>query len=238
MDPAPPGYHILNTEHLNQIRAWMDTDPSKFIVTKYGRMIHAEDIQQFQKGRYANIKLQHKMVKILNFYMNLLVDPKHRNENGKLCAAGSQFYDYLFKGSVDEATLSIDSLHILKCDKVFITVAHNNRCKLAVIYPDEREIICYDPHSIDNEILLHKLEDYIKTDFQKRHVTEFDMSKWRMSCATNIPNQLNDHESGIFVCAYAESLSRNQRNFMFTHKHIENFRNRIAYEIGTGKMLD
>lgn len=236
MDPVPHGYPILKVDHLHEIRECMATDRNDFIATHEGRIVYGCDIHQFQSAA-LNVDPQQLFIgsKNIDFYMGLLAD--QRNKNGTLYAVGTGFYESLCKGNYDDTNKSIRNVRLLQFNKVFIPVEHNNRWKLAVIYPNQREIVCYDSTGEDNERLLTQLKEYIKTDSIKRY-REFDMSKWQMYSATDVPEQIKEHDSGVFVCACAESLARNQRNLMFTHEHMAYFRNRIAYEIATKYLLD
>lgn len=54
--------------------------------------------------------------------------------------------------------------------------------------------------------------------------------------AKDIPRQNNDYDCGVFICMYAEFISRN-RQFTFTQDDMEYFRKKMIHEICTGTLL-
>ena len=57
-----------------------------------------------------------------------------------------------------------------------------------------------------------------------------------LSIEKDIPKQTNGYDCGIFVCEYAEKLSRKE-NFNFTQKDTDFIRERIKTEIMLGTLI-
>lgn len=224
---VPRGYSILSKDVLDKLSEWSNLNPSKLISTTNGFAIYAQQIHQFQISPPVDNSV-HTL--FINLWLELLV-AHHRDET--LCIMGAHYY---------EQSLDYDGKKpILHYEKVFIPIYLNTHWVLAVVFRSQREIVCYDPLNVTghtNKMLLDKLENLIKSDVKKRHGVEFDMSKWKMYSAANIPLQTQGNDSDVFVCAYAEALARNQRDFTFAEADLPYFRKRITYEIGTGQMLD
>jgi len=54
-----------------------------------------------------------------------------------------------------------------------------------------------------------------------------------------LPTQGNAHDCGVFVCSYAESITRGKfRKFSFEQSDIKSFRRKICFELGDGRILD
>lgn len=238
----PPGYPRLSVESLNQIREWMNTVPSQLIINQFGRIIYGRDIRRLRIGTLG-VNPQGLWLddQIINQYFDLLIDCTRHNEHSMMHAIESHFWSLLRGCGYERAKQIAGNVDIFQCDKVFIPIHLNgNHWGLAVIQPHHREITYYDSMgqtSDGGEDVVIKLEEYIKYDSMIQHKTELDTSQWRKINVTNIPKQTNSHDCGVFVCAYAEAIARNQHNFTFTQQHMQYFRNRIAYEIGTGQML-
>jgi sentrin-specific protease 1 len=61
---------------------------------------------------------------------------------------------------------------------------------------------------------------------------KFESNKY----SKGIPQQKNGYDCGVFVCMFAEYLSRNE-SFDFDQKHMDYFRRKITYEIVHNKLL-
>lgn len=231
------GYPRLTDEILEQIRIWVNTELNKSICSRYGRVIYGEDVQKLLCSPHA----QH-IVKSIDYYVDLIIEKTNRNGDVKVRVMPSQFWENLCDDGYDSACKvagRADIEDILQLEKVLIVIKSERGFSLAVIYPELLKIKYYDPlnQNVESMDVLNKLEQYIVDDCRIKHGLKFDMTRWVMKNVKNIPEQMNDHDSGVFVCACAESIARTGRDFFCTREELPYFRHKIAYEICTGQML-
>ncbi|XP_026806309.1 sentrin-specific protease-like [Rhopalosiphum maidis] len=67
--------------------------------------------------------------------------------------------------------------------------------------------------------------------------TPLNSKEWSFINVTNIPIQKNSYDCGVFLCTYAEYLARDAV-FNFSQEHMVSFRQLIAYELTTKKLVD
>lgn len=224
---VPSGYPVLNNEVLNKLSAWRNINPIELVSTKYGRVIYGQDIQQFQMPVIGP-----GQTLIIAQWLRLVV--AHHGAS-TMCTVGAHSFENLCDYSYNVQK------PILKNHKVFLALYLDNRWVLAVIYPIQMKIVYYDPLNVTgdtNNMLLEHLANFVKAGLKKETKKEIDMSEWVMDSATDIPLQTKGNDSDVFVCAYAESLARNQRQFTFTESDMAYFRKRVCYSVGTGQILD
>lgn len=59
-----------------------------------------------------------------------------------------------------------------------------------------------------------------------------DIKRWRTHNASRTaPQQENGYDCGVFLCTYAECISRDELNFSFSQVHMPYFRQKISYEL-------
>jgi len=59
---------------------------------------------------------------------------------------------------------------------------------------------------------------------------DIDLSKWQDYTPHDIPHQQNGYDCGVFMCAYAECVSRDDA-FFFSQRDMEVIRKRMCLEI-------
>lgn len=228
----------------------MSADPDQVIASKFGRLIYGRDIHSLRYICPVSdpiFEFQQLWIndQIVNHYMDLLVSHSQTAQyTERVHAMDSHFWSMLNTSGYSRAKGVAGHADILQFDILLIPVHHLNTSHwcLAVIYPRNREIKYFDSlggSSADGDSVLIKLEDYIKSVCLEQHGLEIDMSRWIKETVQSIPMQRNGFDCGVFVCAYAHSIVRNNdHNFNFAQEHMPYFRHKIAYEIGTGQILD
>lgn len=63
----------------------------------------------------------------------------------------------------------------------------------------------------------------------------FDPAEWSMP-QCDVPQQTNQDDCGVFLCKFADFLSRGWQSFTFEQKHMNYFRSRIAHELIMGRV--
>ncbi|CDF37848.1 unnamed protein product [Chondrus crispus] len=58
----------------------------------------------------------------------------------------------------------------------------------------------------------------------------FSPNNWTMP-PRDVPRQLNSDDCGVFLCKFADFISRGWQEFTFSQQHMNYFRSRIAHEL-------
>ena len=80
------------------------------------------------------------------------------------------------------------------------------------------------------------IASYLESEHLDKKGSKWDLGKWSQITAQNIPQQNNGWDCGMFVCKYAEYLSR-RAEFTFKQYNMPYFRRRMVYEISRNKIL-
>jgi sentrin-specific protease 1 len=115
-------------------------------------------------------------------------------------------------------------------DKIYFPINIGNyHWTLAVAFVQERRIQYYDSMGGLGSTYLEELRKYFNDEHWHKKKTK-DKREWTLVlCTAETPQQVGVKDCGVFVCMFAEFLSRG-RPFTFSHKVI----NHCCYCIGKG----
>ena len=94
---------------------------------------------------------------------------------------------------------------------------------------------CYDSSGEDRKPFLMELVRFWEAAHMDRTGSSLNR-KPVVNVLKAIPKQRDPIDCGIFICQYAECLSRSAE-FNFTHKDMPYFRRRIVWELMSGKLM-
>lgn len=239
----PPGYPNLSDEILNQIREWMNANPNRLISVKFGSAIFCHDMRCLQMPA-PNVNPRDLWLsdQIINKYLELVVHHHSSPDNQtNMKVFPTQFWRNLRdKGYTTAQKVTGQGFDMFTCNTVFVIIPNKRKhYGLGVIHPRLREIKYYNfsnrsSDSTDN--VLMKLEEYVISDSRFQHGKQFDTSRWLIYNVPDVPKQIKGHDCGVFVCATAEAIARDD-DFMFTNEHVHYLRSKIAYEIGADRII-
>lgn len=86
-----------------------------------------------------------------------------------------------------------------------------------------------------DKVTTNALQRYLVGEHQA--VRGETIEPYRVVRRLDIPRQMNGHDCGVFVCVYAEMLSR-RAEFNFSQENMPAFRQKIAHELLTGRLMD
>lgn len=121
--------------------------------------------------------------------------------------------------------------------KIFIPVhleEEEHWCLICVDFV-EKSIKYYDSLGGRNFKCLKRILKYLILEHINKKGIEFSPGGWLLRNMTKCPQQENLWDCGVFVCMYAEYLSRDAP-LRFSQKHMTKFRIQIASEIGRKKL--
>jgi len=168
---------------------------------------------------------------IVNFYFLLLDDRNKKNPQDypKCHFFNSFFYPLLQKGyaRVAKWTKKVD---IFSMDKVIFPIHLGNHWCLAVVNFQDKRFEYYDSLGNDNPLCLQLLRQYLKDEHKSKKNKDFEVSDWTEYSPKSIPRQRNGYDCGIFMCRYAECVSR-RKEFNFEQRNMPYFRKRMVLDI-------
>jgi len=173
---------------------------------------------------------------VINFYMQMIVTRSGKDNFCPVYACTTFFYPKLKDGghaSVKRWTKKVD---IFSHAIILIPVHLGMHWCLATIDMQRKAITYYDSMGGNNKGCLKALAEYVKEEHQAKKGAPLDMSKWSQVIASDIPQQMNGSDCGMFTCKFAEYLSRRAK-FTFSQRDMPYFRKRMVYEIVKNKLL-
>ncbi|KRZ94139.1 Sentrin-specific protease 1, partial [Trichinella sp. T8] len=93
----------------------------------------------------------------------------------------------------------------------------------------KKTVLHYDSLGGSNATLLRSLKEYLCQE-SKAKGHDLHIDQWTFSNAEGVPRQGNFNDCGVFVCKFADYLSRDAE-LSFNQSHMANFRLCMAYEI-------
>ncbi|CAG5125918.1 unnamed protein product, partial [Candidula unifasciata] len=169
---------------------------------------------------------------VINFYMNLLMRSGEKGERAKLYAFNTFLY------SKDEVFSSRRCIVmwlfavLIMChpnsDVAFIGACVADMVKKVITY--------YDSMGAQNNQCLYAVLQYLQDESKAKNNTTFKRNEWQLVNAEENPQQMNGGDCGMFMCMYAEYITRG-KEITFTQEHMPYFRRRMVYEIISKKLL-
>ena len=127
-------------------------------------------------------------------------------------------------------------IDIFSKNKLFIPIhiEDSHWCLVYVNFP-EKAIKYYDSMGGRNFKCLKLILKYLMLEHDDKKGKDFHPSGWLLMNVKNCPQQLNYWDCGVFVCMFAEYLSRDAP-LNFSQRHMDRFRRQITYEINRKKL--
>ncbi|KAH8280573.1 hypothetical protein KR018_010278 [Drosophila ironensis] len=178
---------------------------------------------------------------IINFYMNLIME-RSEGSLGKLprvYAMNTFFMTRLGEGGYQAVSRWTRNVDIFSKDIVLIPI-HYKRIHWSIVAIDFREysIKYYDSMGCTNRKMLKTLTSYLQSESLDKRGTPFDVRQLVIESlsASQVPQQKNGSDCGVFCCIFADLLSRNKK-LNFGQKHIMYLRHKMILEISSGQLL-
>jgi sentrin-specific protease 1 len=114
---------------------------------------------------------------------------------------------------------------------------NSNHWWLLVYIPASRTFYCLDS---DKDAVIHREKIHIFSQFlREEHQRKYNATipgKFEVKQVEGIPKQNNGFDCGVFVCQYAEHISRGAA-FTFSQADMPRFRVQMTYEITVRRLL-
>uniref|UniRef100_H2Y7Z9 Ubiquitin-like protease family profile domain-containing protein n=1 Tax=Ciona savignyi TaxID=51511 RepID=H2Y7Z9_CIOSA len=176
---------------------------------------------------------------IINFYMELIASRSASNPNLPSCHAMNTFFYPKLKSqgykSVRRWTKRVD---IFSKDVLFYPIHLGVHWTLAVVRLNEKRLEYYDSMGATNDECLEILKSYLVDEHLDKKKAGFDVSDWKCCNMppSEIPQQMNGSDCGVFTCSFAEHISRNS-TLTFRQNDMPSIRRIMVWEIMNGQMM-
>ncbi|GER52187.1 sentrin-specific protease [Striga asiatica] len=177
---------------------------------------------------------------VINFYLELLKEREKREPEKflKCHFFNTFFYKKLISGrggynfqSVRRWTTQRKlGYNLLQCDKIFVPIHKEVHWCLAIINKKDKKFQYLDSlRGVDSQVL-DVLARYFVDEVKEKCGKDIDVSSWENEYVTDLPEQANGFDCGMFMIKYADFYSRDI-GLCFSQEHMPYFRRRTAKEI-------
>ncbi|KAK3283266.1 hypothetical protein CYMTET_9029 [Cymbomonas tetramitiformis] len=196
--------------------------------------ITVSTIRCLQAGEWLNDE-------VINYFLALLQQRELRKRPGepRFHFFSTFFYNALFARNKNfnyqavQRWTTVEKLNysLIKCRKVFVPVhQQGSHWVLAVINLVDEQVEYYDSMGGVDRTCMSNLKSYIAEEFNDKGGEPLDTARWPAVAPSDIPQQDNGFDCGVFMLTYADYLSR-EHAFTFSQEHIPHIRERIRNEI-------
>ncbi|KAL6548254.1 hypothetical protein OROGR_008675 [Orobanche gracilis] len=177
---------------------------------------------------------------VINLYLELLKE-REKREPGKFLKChffNTFFYKKLIGGrggynfqSVRRWTTQRKlGYNLLECDKIFVPIHKEIHWCLAIINNKEEKFQYLDSLRGFDYQVLNVLAKYFVDEVKDKCGEDINAGSWVRELVTELPEQENGFDCGVFMIKYADFYSRDV-GLCFSQEHMPYFRRRTAKEI-------
>nr|XP_060624019.1 sentrin-specific protease 2 isoform X2 [Anolis sagrei ordinatus] len=169
---------------------------------------------------------------VINFYMNLLVERNKRQGFPLLYAFSTFFYPKLSSAGYNAVRRWTKEVDLFQHDLILVPIHIRVHWALVVIDMRRETIKYFDSMGQSGHNICMKLLQYLQDESKVKRNLEINPSSWTLySMKPNeIPQQRNGSDCGVFVCKYADFISRD-KPIVFSQCHMPYYRKRMVWEI-------
>ncbi|KAM8736971.1 sentrin-specific protease 2 isoform 2-T2 [Acanthopagrus schlegelii] len=218
--------------------ALAQSDPNLVLSAAFKLRITQRDLATLQEGGWLNDE-------VINFYLSLVMERCSGEAAAlKVYSFSTFFFPKLWGGGGGQAgghaavkrwTKAVDLfLH----DLVLVPLHLGVHWALAVIDFKSKTVKSYDSMGQRHDDICSLLLLYLKEEHKAKKGRELDSAKWTVGSfrSTEIPQQKNGSDCGVFACKYADYISKG-RPLTFKQCHMPLFRKLMIWEILNQKLL-
>ncbi|KAG1942364.1 sentrin-specific protease 2 isoform X2 [Pimephales promelas] len=212
--------------------ALAQSDPNLVLCSAFKLRITQRDLATLQEGSWLNDE-------VINFYMNLVMSRGEQEVGSRKVYSFSTFlFPKLHGGghaSVRRWTKAVD---LFLYDIILVPLHLGVHWSLAVVDLKTKSVLSYDSMGQRHDDICNMILLYLKEEFKVKKGKDLDLSKWTLSSLrpSEIPQQKNGSDCGVFICKYADYISRG-RSLTFRQNHMPYFRKVMIWEILNQKLL-
>ncbi|NXJ76750.1 SENP2 protease, partial [Trogon melanurus] len=199
--------------------------PDEVLSSAFKLKVTREDIQTLKNHRWLNDE-------VINFYMSLLMERSKKEGYPVVHAFSTFFYPKLTSGGYSAVRRWTRGVDLFKQDLVLVPIHLRAHWALVVIDIRKKTVDYFDSLGQKGDKICQTLFQYLQEESQEKRNLELSFSEWTLHSMESheIPQQLNGSDCGVFVCKYADYVSRD-KPITFTQSHMPYFRKKMVWEI-------
>ncbi|XP_071422881.1 sentrin-specific protease 2 [Pithys albifrons albifrons] len=200
-------------------------EPGEILSSAFKLKVTREDICTLHHLRWLNDE-------VINFYMNLLMERSKREGYPALHAFSTFFYPKLCSGGYRAVRRWTRGVDLFRQDLILVPIHLRVHWTLLVIDVRKKTIRYFDSLGQKGDDICTTLLQYLQEESKAKRNLELSASEWtlRSMSPSEIPQQTNGSDCGVFVCKFADSISRD-KPITFTQEHMPYFRRKMVWEI-------
>ncbi|XP_063067588.1 sentrin-specific protease 2 [Engraulis encrasicolus] len=230
--------------HQEVCAALAQRDASLVLSSAFKLHITQRDLATLQEGSWLNDE-------VINFYLNLVMS-RSMGQQGAPGSSGvssssglrrvysfSTFFFPKLRGgghaAVRRWTKAVD---LFTFDLILVPLHLGVHWSLAVVDFKMKSVKSYDSMGQRHDDICNLVLRYLKEEMSAKKGKDLDLSKWTVCSlkASEIPQQKNGSDCGVFACKYADYISRS-RPLTFRQCHMPLFRKLMIWEILNQRLL-
>ncbi|XP_072200714.1 sentrin-specific protease 2 [Excalfactoria chinensis] len=187
--------------------------------------ITREDIQTLNDLRWLNDE-------VINFYMNLLVERGKNDDYPTVFAFSTFFYPKLLSEGYRAVRRWTRNMNLFNQDIILVPIHLRSHWTLVVVDVRKKTITYFDSFGKKGTKICETIFQYLQEESWEKQKVKLSSSEWTLHSMESheIPQQSNGSDCGVFMCKYADYVSRD-KPFTFTEKNMPYFRKRMVWEI-------
>ncbi|NXP44011.1 SENP2 protease, partial [Heliornis fulica] len=199
--------------------------PEDIMSSGFNQKVTRDDLRTLGHGCWLNDK-------VINFYLTLVMERSKKESYPTVHAFSTFFYLKLCSGGYNAVKRWTRRVDLFKQDIILIPINLRAHWTLTVIDIRKKTIRYLDSMGQDGNKICLTLLKYLQEESLAKRNVELVASQWTCYSmkAHEIPQQTNGNDCGVFLCKFAEYISRDQPT-TFTQSHMPYFRRRMAWEI-------
>ncbi|KAJ8350357.1 hypothetical protein SKAU_G00254870 [Synaphobranchus kaupii] len=214
-------FPVLTKEMLQEVtQALGQKDPNLVLSSAFKLRITQRDLATLRNGSWLN-------------------DERGEQDGGRKVYTFSTFFFPKLRGgghtAVRRWTKAVD---IFLQDIILVPLHLGVHWSLAVIDLKAKSVKYYDSMGQRHDDICSLLLLYLKDEYKAKKSKDLEVTKWVVSSlkSSEIPQQNNGSDCGVFACKYADYIARGQP-LTFTQSHMPYFRNKMIWEIINQRLL-
>ncbi|XP_021426849.2 sentrin-specific protease 2 isoform X1 [Oncorhynchus mykiss] len=211
-------------------RALSQRDPNLVLSSAFKLCITQRDLASLQEGSWLNDE-------VINFYLSLvMIHSSSAGQGLKVYSFSTFFFPKLHGGGHSAVKRWTKAVDLFQYDIILVPLHLGVHWSLAVINFNSRTVRSYDSMGQRHDDICNLLLLYLREEHKARK--DRDLDAWTVGSLrpSEIPQQKNGSDCGVFACKYADYIAQG-RPLNFRQCHMPLFRKLMIWEILNQRLL-
>uniref|UniRef100_A0A8C9EU86 SUMO specific peptidase 2 n=1 Tax=Pavo cristatus TaxID=9049 RepID=A0A8C9EU86_PAVCR len=199
--------------------------PDEIMSSAFKLKLTREDIQTLNDLHWLNDE-------VVNFYMNLLMERGKKEQYPRVYAFSTFFYPRLLSEGYRAVKRWTRNVNLFKQDIILVPIHLRSHWTLVVVDLRKKTITYFDSFGKRGDKICETVFQYLQEESWEKQKVKLSPSEWTLHSMESheIPQQSNGSDCGVFMCKYADYVSRD-KPITFTENDMPYFRKRMVWEI-------